>query len=382
MPNIKSYTNKKNETLYMFQIYIKTDEITGKPIKTTRRGFKTKKEAMQAQARIQLNLDEITPAKAKRTPFFKEVYKLWFEQHQLTVKENTLKSIECHFNNHILPKFGKLQIDEININLCQKAVNDWFSRFKSFKIFVSYTKNVLEFALKQEIIDKNPMKLVTIPKRVNFQETEKVKFLEKEELIQLLNCAKKVNFQMYSLFRLLAFSGIRKGEALALTWQDVFVSSSELNINKTIAYNRKNKIIVHPPKSKSSIRIIPLDKITLDTLLSWKQQQETELAMFEKEIKPDYEQLLFPYKNNTFLELATPNYWLEVLSKKHNLKKITPHCFRHTHCSLLFEAGVSIEKVKARLGHSDIKTTMNIYTHVSKKSKEETAEIFGSFMNF
>lgn len=62
------------------------------------------------------------------------------------------------------------------------------------------------------------------------------------------------------------------------------------------------------------------------------------------------------------------------------MRRITTHGFRHTHCSLLFEAGASIKEVQDRLGHSDIKTTMNIYAHVSKEKKEQTADIFAQYV--
>lgn len=68
------------------------------------------------------------------------------------------------------------------------------------------------------------------------------------------------------------------------------------------------------------------------------------------------------------------------IQEKYNLKRVTTHGLRHTHCSLLFEAGVPIERVQDRLGHSDIQTTMNIYTHVSEKIKEDTDEQFAKFM--
>ncbi len=66
-------------------------------------------------------------------------------------------------------------------------------------------------------------------------------------------------------------------------------------------------------------------------------------------------------------------------SEKYDLPYITPHGFRHTHCSLLFEAGASIKEVQERLGHEDIKTTMNIYAHVTENTKEKTAEKFAQF---
>ena len=75
-----------------------------------------------------------------------------------------------------------------------------------------------------------------------------------------------------------------------------------------------------------------------------------------------------------------PNQKLDRILKKNELKRITVHGLRHTHCSLLFEAGLPIQEVKERLGHSDIKTTMNIYTHVTKKAKEKSAEKFAAYI--
>ncbi|HHT7735498.1 TPA: site-specific integrase, partial [Streptococcus suis] len=74
------------------------------------------------------------------------------------------------------------------------------------------------------------------------------------------------------------------------------------------------------------------------------------------------------------------NYNLRCILKKYDLPYITPHGFRHTHCSLLFEAGASIKEVQERLGHEDIKTTMNIYAHVTENTKEKTAEKFAQFL--
>ena len=75
-----------------------------------------------------------------------------------------------------------------------------------------------------------------------------------------------------------------------------------------------------------------------------------------------------------------PNQKLDRILKKNELKRITVHGLRHTHCSLLFEAGLPIQEVKERLGHPDIQTTMNIYTHVTKKAKEKSAEKFAAYI--
>lgn len=88
----------------------------------------------------------------------------------------------------------------------------------------------------------------------------------------------------------------------------------------------------------------------------------------------NFDQLVFRGNDNQLLQPASPTRWLHGFYRKHRMdKELTVHGFRHTHCSLLFDAGASAEKVQARMGHSDIKTTMNSYTHVTKRGKEETA---------
>ncbi|MGX7069675.1 tyrosine-type recombinase/integrase [Gemella bergeri] len=86
--------------------------------------------------------------------------------------------------------------------------------------------------------------------------------------------------------------------------------------------------------------------------------------------------------HNTFLYLNFMNDKLNKICKKNNFKKIKVHGFRHTHCSLLFESGFTIQEVQDRLGHSDLKTTMNIYAHVTEKQKENVGNKFAKYVNF
>ena len=92
--------------------------------------------------------------------------------------------------------------------------------------------------------------------------------------------------------------------------------------------------------------------------------------------------MLFSKLDNTALDVSSPRNRLERICKKNNFKMINIHGFRHTHCSLLFEAGVPMKDVMDRLGHSDIQTTMNIYTHVTKDSKDKSAQKFAKYVNF
>lgn len=91
-------------------------------------------------------------------------------------------------------------------------------------------------------------------------------------------------------------------------------------------------------------------------------------------------QLLFSNSKNEFIQLGQVEKWMYSVIKKHSLMKITPHGLRHTHCSLLFEAGASIKEVQDRLGDTDVKTTMDIYTHVTKKAQEGAIQKFVSYL--
>ncbi|XIN44579.1 tyrosine-type recombinase/integrase (plasmid) [Enterococcus faecium] len=102
-------------------------------------------------------------------------------------------------------------------------------------------------------------------------------------------------------------------------------------------------------------------------------------------IKPikDGEQLLFSSEENKPLYLDYVNHNLKIIIKENNLKHITLHGFRHTHCSLLFESGASVKEVYVRLGHTDIKTTMDdIYTHIAKKADRGNGNSFCRFHEF
>lgn len=92
-------------------------------------------------------------------------------------------------------------------------------------------------------------------------------------------------------------------------------------------------------------------------------------------------QLVFNNEQNEYLQPTKTRKWILQVQNKYNLDLITTHVVRHTHCSLLFEADASIKEVQDRLGHSDIKTTMDIYTHVTEKAKSEAAKKFSNYMD-
>ena len=380
--SIKDYYKKNGDKCFMFKVYTGVDPLTGKEQYTTRRGFKTKKEAELALARLKLEISKGTFRK-QQAETYQDIYDLWIAQYEKTVEESTFIKTIGIFRNHILPAFESYKIDKINVDVCQHHIDEWAKKLKKFRIVKSYASKVLDFAIKRGYIQSNPFSLVDMPNKlkkasIDYEE-EPENFYTKEQLIKFLNCMKQeTNYKAYVLFHLLSYSGMRKGEALALTWNDIDFKNNEIRINKAISRGKENKLYVKTTKTGIA-RTIKMDLNTMDNLKEWKKQQRhIYLILGFDTLHP--KQLVFSNERNEFLQPTKTRKWLEHVLTQYQLPKITTHGFRHTHCSLLLEAGVGLKEVQDRLGHSDIKTTMNIYAHVSKQAKNGAVNKLETYM--
>lgn len=381
MPKIKKYVKKDGTTAYMFQVYLGKDPLTGKQIQTTRRGFSTKKEANIALSRLTSQSADVNFILDSKLTFEK-VADMWLEQYKNTVKASTLTTQKVALKKHILPLFGKIPINKISIPYCQTQVNHWFSYYKKFSNLITITTQIFQYAISVRLLTSNPMDGVIRPKRQMDidQEDYAAPYYSQTQLNTFLTIAKEqLPFAEYLMFRILAFTGLRKGELHALRWKDISFSRGTLSVKQTVATTEGWKLIFQTPKTRKSIRELSIDDETLKFLKHWKLQQKEIFFKFNLKHNGD-NQLLFTSEENKVLYLDFLNHRLTKILKENNLEHMTVHGFRHTHCSLLLESGVPIKEVQERMGHTDIKTTMNVYAHVTDKKREETGNRFASFM--
>lgn len=230
-------------------------------------------------------------------------------------------------------------------------------------------------AERQEYILKNYAKIVTIPK---VEYNKKIKVLTQEEQSILLEAIKGHDLEM--LYIIALSTGIRKGEIRGLKWSDVDFIKGEITINRTVnniaLYENGKvvgwKIIEQPPKTKNAIRTIPLPKNVLIKLKAYKKEQNKHiLYMGEAYNNNDY---VFANIKGNVIEEKTPGRRLNTILKHINIEPIKFHALRHTYATRLFEAGVPPKTVQHLMGHSDITTTLNIYTHVMENEKLEAVE--------
>lgn len=384
--NIKKYTKKDGTTAYMFRKYLGIDPDTGRQRETTRRGFATIKEAKMAYSRLELEFDSMESLKKVNNRTYFDVFEEWYELvYKHTVKESTFANTRIVFDKHVLPVFGHRKLKDITVSFCQKKANAIaVANPNRYKRYLNYAGMVFKYAVSINVIDTNPFSKIIIPVIKDDEDEEDddfENFYEKEDLIYFLKCMKnKYAYQRYAFFFLIAYTGLRKGEVLALTWKDINLKNKTLSVTKTLATGKNSKLIIQKPKTKNSIREISLDPSTIEVLMEWKQRQRIYLG--DKNNITKLDQLVFCKEDRTYHYPRTPLSWLDSFYNKHrSMQRITVHGFRHTHASLLFAAGANMKQVQARLGHASIKTTMNVYTHVTQVAKEETALIFENFMN-
>lgn len=381
MTKIIKYTNKDNETLYKFRFYAGLDELTGKQRYIRRQGFKSEKDAKTELLKIEYLVSTNQYFKSVKSGKFGDVLDEWLALHKETVKASTWQFIELRANKHVRPYFKDMYVDKITLRQCQDFVNKTFKVAPVAYVYsVSIVKNTLDYALRLGMIESNPMLYVIKPKKQANISDNHGNYYNKDELKKFLDVAKNTNLKKYALFRLLAYSGMRIGECLALTWHDLDYKNNTIAINKTLA-RTNNGIKIQTPKTKASNRVISLDNETIQVLKMWQLEQRKQLLKVGINAM-DSKQLIFSNGKNSFIIVPTVRLAIKQIAKKAGIHSITTHGFQHTHATLLFASGLDIKQVQARLGHSNVQTTLNIYTHAMKEKQDKIGDEFAKYINF
>lgn len=384
MAAVTSYKTTKGVKKWKASIYLGLDPKTGKKRYKVLGGKKTKREAVEAAKNLELELqkgDITVEQPSKRKKRFRDVYAEWLKYYKNTVRESTWSKTRDCFNLHILPTIGDMYVDMITVQDMQEAVEKWYDASPvAFKRYLVHASRILDYAVNNDLIDTNPAKRIISPRK-----PEKVgqlaEFWDKDQLNYFFSCLnpEKEPYK-FVLFRVLAYTGVRIGECLALEWEDIDFHRKTLSVNKTLAYGVHGKTIVNPPKTRASRREVPMDDTTLSYLRKWKIAQHVYLTGPYR-VKSKH-QLVFCTSHNRHYRIDKPGMWLATVERKNDITpRISLHKLRKSYVSNLLIAGVPVSTVQKLVGHSDPRITLAIYAFVSKNDEKEAATRLSDYLD-
>ena len=307
-----------------------------------------------------------------------EWLRTWFALYaKPNIRPTTARSYQGSMELHIIPRIGCIKLNKLTGRDIQKLYKDLMENGrlrkaqKSKQPGLSSTTvrgihmmlhNALDRAVKERLILRNPTEDCIIPK----VQKQEMKILHPEDMKAYLEAAEKRG--VLSMFYLELVSGIRKGELVALRWEDLDVEHRTISVSKQALGGLGKELVVNRPKTENSIRAISIPQDAVD------------LLVLEHEKHPENPYLFpSPLTGGMYHPDSVVNLHKKIL-KDAGLEHIRFHDLRHTFATMALQNGVDVKTVSNMLGHYDAGFTLRTYTHATRQMQEQAAEKMGNFM--
>lgn len=360
----KKSNTKRADGRYAVQVYLGRDQ--GKRKYKTVYGA-TQKEADRKAEEIKAKLHKgIDVSNASDFSTWSDHY-LSYKKSETSDDQYSLIKSRVEFWNE---KFLYCKIADIRPLDVRQALDDLAERNpytgkptskRTLSFYLQIIRSIFDYAIDNRVIEYNPASRVKVP---NAKQSNERRALTQEERQRVI--AFKHRGQLAIMLMML--SGLRRGEATALQWSDIDFDNHTITVDKS--YNFKSSTIKPPKNGKSRVVTVPqiltdflktVEKKSIYVITSANGKMMTEIA---------WKRLLDSYLYD--MNLAYGNFTKDY--KKHTPEKIpmviqpfTLHCLRHTFCTMMYEAGVDVLVAQQQMGHSDVKTTLSIYTHLQQE---------------
>jgi integrase len=348
----------------------------------------TKREAQKELAKFITEVEAgeyISPEKMAFATFVAEWREKYAKKH---LEKSTLKTYEHQLKNHITPVFGHLRLDQVKPiqvvsfiegleqNGSRKDGKEGGLSPSSIRYVHRVLKDIFERAVEWRIIKENPVSAVKRPKL----DQKQVEVYSEEEAMQLFAALEGESIHWRIMITLALTTGMRRGELLALEWPCVDLEQGTIDVKQSLSYVNKENIIKEP-KTKNSIRKVSIPSSLIPELKEYYLYRRKErLKAGDLWEGGDHFFVFSSWKGKPFYH-TVPGNWLRRFIKRNHLKPIRFHDLRHTSATLLINQGVHAKIIAERLGHADIRTTMNIYGHALQTADQAAANKFDALLN-
>lgn len=344
MPAYKDDKTGKWETLFYYTDY------KNERRKKHRRGFSTKREALEFEreflAQSQFSI-EMT---------FKSLYSLYHSDMESRIKKTTMETKKYIVNTKILPFFEKMKVKDIKPVHIRKWQTDLLKMEYSktyLKTIYNQLTAIFNYAIRFHNLDKNPCHTAG---SIGKKDADEMQILSLQEFNKMIDCVTDKENKFFYI--ILFWTGMRKGELLALTYEDVDFENKTIMINKNFQIVKREKLITDP-KTPRGRRVIAVNDIVLNCIKE----------LWSTSYKPNKTDKIF------YLSKDSLKRQLDTACKKAEVPRIRVHDLRHSHASYLLSNGVNIVILSRRLGHEKVQTTLNIYCHICPSSEDRLNDV-------
>ena len=344
-------------------LYVKSykDHMTGKYKKVSMTIDKnTSAVRAEADALLSKKIEELNSYDIREDCTLSDIVEKYRKYQKDTVKASTYKR-NYYACNAILDTLGaETIVNNLTVTYVRDKLLETGKENSTLNEFLARIRALIRWAYMEGLI-KRPEWLDRIRLFPDKKHRLKIadKFLEKEQLAEVLDHMDVTMNKNYIQF--LALSGLRCGEAIALNVSDIDLKQRLIHVNKT--YDPNNKIITSTKTDTSERDVYIQDELLsfINSCLAYNKLYQVKMGIRSK--------LLFFNGNGGYYNYYTANKYFRNITNKVIGRTLTLHSLRHTHTSLMFEAGVPLEVISERLGHADSQITKDIYLHLTQSKK-------------
>ena len=379
-------------------------KVAGKRNRISKSGYKTKAEAVAAGAAA---MAEYNSSGIKFIPSemsYADFLDYWIESYCLiTLKKTTLDNYKKRIKAHIKPSLGAYKLTSLTTAGLQKFINskiDAQYSLNTLSVLRGILTGSLQYAVRQNMLKNNPAREIRIPTE---RSTESLQLRSAPHRYLPPDVIEKI-FERFPekhpshIPLMLGYRcGLRLGEAFAITWDCVDLEKGQIYINKQVQWNPAEQWWFFTNPKFNSFRTIDLDNSLLELLRRERKRQDKDRAYYEDMYTVYYENdvrglvtspdqassatpigLMLVRQDGSYIQARTMQHASSVIHYELGVKDFTFHSLRHTHATMLAEAGMPQKYTQQRLGHKDISVTLKYYTHLTDKMSEIGGKILES----
>ncbi len=302
---------------------------------------------------------------------FSELAEWYFSNYALQeLKESTVYTYKGQYKKHIEPILGNVKVKDINAPRLTQIMQSYDLNPSTVRKLYVIVQSIFRRGAEQGFIRDTPCRNVVLPKR---KKSRKNKALEEDKLRRFMNYleSKPWDEDFKRIIKTLLYTGMRSGECLGLSWNDVDFENNLIFINHTLT-DIGGRHELTEPKTESSIRVIGMGQELKNILIAQKDYVEKlKLALGDNFAHPE---MVFVSALGNYRDRNSVYHSLKRFTKGTEFESMTLHQLRHCNATMLLNSGIDLKIVSEHLGHCDVSVTADIYADVLLRTKAKTAE--------